>query len=143
MKISVDYVGNYEPSHGSSEAAAYDLRAVTDDNEIWIMPGESVTIKSGIAAQPPEGFAGILMIRSGISKKGLRLSTGVSLIDRDYTGDISCCLFNDSMEPQKISKGDRIAQIAYIPVASVDWIEVDELSPTERGSGGFGSTGVR
>ena len=140
MSITVDYVGNYKPYKGSKFASGYDLRASVTD-PVKINPGEYVEIKTGIQAQPPIDYVGLLFIRSGLSKRGLRLTTGVSVIDPDYTGDITCCVYNDSDETQTIYDGDRIAQIVYTKCADVIWNKVDALRETERGDGGFGSTG--
>lgn len=137
----VDYVGNYEPYHGSKQAAGYDLKAFLD-KPVQIHPGNYAEIRTGVRAQPPAGYVGLLFIRSGLSKRRLRLTTGVSVIDADYTGDIICCICNDSDETQTIYNGDRIAQIVYVKCADVIWNRVDALKETERGSGGFGSTGV-
>lgn len=139
--ITVDYVGDYKPYKGSKQAAGYDLQAMTD-KPIKINPGTYAEIKTGIHAQPLPDYVGLLFIRSGLSKRGLRLTTGVSVIDPDYTGDIICCVYNDSDDVQTIYGGDRIAQIVYVRCADVSWNRVDHLRETERSSGGFGSTGV-
>ena len=141
MAITVDYVGEYEPSKGSREACGSDLRAWIPSGEVVIRPGCFEVIRTGIKAQPPIGYAGFLMIRSGQSKRGLRLTTGVSLIDPDYTGDITCNLYNDSDYPQVVRDGERIAQIVYVRVPDVRWNRVEELKVSERGDGGFGSSG--
>ena len=136
--ITIDYTGDYEPIRGSKFAAAYDLKATAT---VEIRPGELKDISTGICAQPPLGYAGLLFIRSGMSKRGLRLSTGVSVIDPDYTGEIICCVRNDSEDVLIVREGDRIAQIMYVPFMEVHWNRVDKLKKTERGDGGFGSTG--
>ena len=140
MTITIDYVGPYEPHHGSGLAAGYDLKAVLE-KPITIRPGESRDIPTGIHAQPPAGCAGLLFIRSGTSKRDIRLSTCVSIIDPDYTGDIVCRIRNSGNKAQTVYDGDRIAQIMYVTCAEVIWNKVDALHPTERGDGGFGSTG--
>lgn len=139
--IVVDYTGDYEPKRGSRYAAGYDLSAVIKGGEVVVKPGEFVKISTGIAVQPPAGYAGFLMGRSGMSKRGLRLTTGTSMIDPDYTGEIICLIYNDSDEDQKIYDGERIAQIVYVKFAEVVWNNVKELKTTKRGGGGFGSTG--
>jgi len=139
--MTVDYTGNYEPVRGSKFASGYDLRAQTHGRKIVIRPKEYASVSTGIAAQPPLGYAGFLMGRSGISKRGLRLTTGTSLIDPDYTGEIMCLMYNDSDTDQTIYDGERIAQIVYVKFAEVTWNRVDALRETERGDGGFGSTG--
>lgn len=140
MTITVDYVGSYKPHHGSRLAAGYDLKACLN-NPVMINPGESKDIPTGIHAQPPAGYAGLLFVRSGTSKRDLMLSTCVSVIDPDYTGDIICRIRNIGDETQTIYDGDRIAQIMYVKCAEVIWNRVSGLKETERGDGGFGSTG--
>ena len=142
MSMTVDYVGDYEPHRGSKFASGYDLKASLPE-PVRIFPGCYAEVKTGIHAQPPVDYVGLLFIRSGLSRRGLRLTTGVSVIDPDYTGDITCCIYNDSGETQMIYDGDRIAQIVYLKCADVIWNKVNSLRETERGSGGFGSTGTR
>ena len=129
------------PTRGSASAAGYDLYA---DNEepVTIMPGENKSLKTGIAMEIPEGFFGAIYARSGLaSKQGLRPPNCVGVIDSDYRGNIGVGMRNDTSEPQTIQPHERVAQIVIQPCLQVDSLEVDELSETERGAGGFGSTG--
>lgn len=131
------------PTRGSSCAAGYDLYAVlTECNKVLIAPQSSYVFHTGIAMEIPPGYFGAVYARSGLAtKKGLRPSNCVGVIDSDYRGEISVCLFNDSDSWQEIHNHDRIAQIVITPYQKVHMIEVNELNDTKRGTGGFGSTG--
>ena len=130
------------PTRGSNGAAGYDLYANIEQGEIQIKPRQTVKIKTGIAMEIPEGYGGFVYARSGLaSKKGLRPANCVGVIDSDYRGEIIVALHNDSEFEQTIINGDRIAQIVVKPFLDCEFIEVDTLSDTTRGLGGFGSTG--
>ena len=138
------------PEIGSLGAAGYDLCAVLDesiDREGYVMtfiePGETKMIHTGLKVAIPMGYCGLIFARSGLaSKRGLRPANCVGVIDSDYRGEIVVALHNDSNEVQNIYNGDRIAQLVVVPHARVDFVEVDKLDCTDRGIGGFGSTGV-
>lgn len=131
------------PTKGSRDAAGFDLYAMVPDGEVAIKPGETVKISTGIAMELPKGYFGGLFSRSGIAtKKGLRPANCVGVIDSDYVGSIIVPLHNDSEEEQTVKTGERIAQLIIIPFLDVALAEVDVLGTTERGTGGFGSTGV-
>lgn len=122
-------------------SAGYDLYACTS-TPVVIAPHETVKISTGLAMQLPHGYFGAIFARSGLStKQGLRPATCVSVIDEDYTGEWIIPLHNDSNESQIINPMERIAQTVIMPYLPVEFNEVDELSETERGEGGFGSTG--
>jgi len=129
------------PTRGSADAAGYDLYA---DNEepITIEPGEIKPITTGIAMEIPKGYFGAVYARSGLAtKQGLRPPNCVGVIDSDYRGNIGVGLINDTDIPQIIQPHERVAQIVIQPCLDVEFELVDELSETERGTGGFGSTG--
>ena len=129
------------PTKGSSEAAGYDLYACID-RPIQIHPHEVAKITTGLAIQPPKGYFGAIFARSGLAtKNGLRPSNCVGVCDQDYTGEYFVALHNDTDQPQMIKPMDRIAQLVFLPYINVDFREVTELDKTERGNGGFGSTG--
>lgn len=131
------------PSYGSDEAAGADLYAATD-YDITIAPGQTVKIDTGIAIAIPRGYFGAIFARSGLAtKQGLRPANCVGVIDSDYRGPIIVAMHNDSDEDQTIPAGSRIAQLAIIPVMRTDFNIVDELNSTDRGEGGFGSTGIK
>lgn len=131
-----------KPFYASAGAAAMDLCACID-SPVEVAPGTLVSIPTGIAISLPNPeFVALVFARSGLGiKHGICLSNGVGVIDSDYRGEISVGLTNLSQTSYTIQPGDRIAQLAVMPVAQVqlDWVE--ELSETGRGTGGFGSTG--
>ena len=132
------------PTYGSPLCAGADLYALTNGETITFLPGETKIIHTGIALEIPEGYAGLIYARSGIAnKRGLAPSNKVGVVDADYRGEIMVSLHNHSTLVQEISDGERIAQMVIAPFLSVEYTEVDELSSTERGVGGFGSTGKK
>lgn len=128
------------PTKGSDKAAGYDLYAC---DGTYICPGQTKLIPTGLSIQPPEGYCAKIYARSGLaSKRGLRPANCVGICDEDYTGEYMVALHNDSNEIQTITDGERIAQLVFEPYYSVDFVTVDVLDKTERGAGGFGSTGT-
>ena len=111
--------------------------------EIRIPSGETVKIGTGLSIAIPNGYFGAVFARSGLAtKKGLRPANAVGVCDADYRGEYIVALHNDSNEDQTVGVGERIAQLVVIPFLSVDFIETENLEETERGAGGFGSTGT-
>ena len=130
------------PTQGSRYAAAFDLYACLDA-PVTIKPHETVRIGTGLAIAPPINYAAFIMARSGLAtKKGLAPANKVGLCDTDYRGEYIVPLHNHSDEPVVIEHGERIAQLFFIQWIDAMFHEVDELDDTERGEGGFGSTGV-
>lgn len=143
MKVNVKKVRTEArlPYRGSAFAAGYDLHACVGE-PIVIEPGESFKFATGLAFELPNGYFGGVFARSGLStNRGLRPANCVAVVDSDYRGEVFVPLRNDSTEPQTIYPDERIAQLVILPFLAVDFNEVDELSETERGKGGFGSTG--
>ena len=145
--IPMDYMRLREdalkPTRGSEEAAGYDLYGPQNENGIGIPAHETKLIDTGIAIELPKGTFGAIFARSGLAtKQGLRPANCVGVIDSDYRGEIKVALHNDSNEHRVVSGGERIAQLVVIPYLNVELFEADELSDTERGEGGFGSTGA-
>lgn len=131
------------PSYGSGLAAGADLYACMDQ-KITIGPGETYLVKTGIAMELPEGYAGLIYARSGLAtKKGLAPANKVGVVDPDYRGEIMVGLYNHSGYPAVVEPGERIAQMVITPYLTAEFMESEELEDTERGSGGFGSTGSR
>ena len=129
------------PTRGSKEAAGFDLYACIDE-PVTIQPHETVKINTGLAIEPPKGYFGAIFARSGLAiKSGLRPANCVGVCDEDYTGEYIVALHNDTDHDQIINSNDRIAQLVFLPYINVDFCEVEELRNTERGCGGFGSTG--
>ena len=129
------------PTYGSAEAAGADLYACLDA-PVMIAPGETVFVPTGIAMEVPKGCAGLVFARSSLgAKRGLAPANKVGVIDSDYRGEFFVALHNHGKLTQEIAHGERIAQLLIVPVFTPGFVEVDELSDTQRGSGGFGSTG--
>lgn len=131
------------PTYGSEYAAGADLYACTD-GPVTIKPQATAFIGTGIAMEIPMGYAGLIYARSGLScKQGLAPANKVGVVDADYRGEITVALYNHSKDEKTVEPGDRIAQMVVAPFLHVDFNEVDELSDTVRGVGGFGSTGTK
>ena len=141
VKIKVLNEDAIIPTRGSEKAAGYDLYSTTSET---IMPHETVKIGTGLAIQPPKGYFGAIFARSGIAtKQGLRPSNCVGVCDADYRGEYIVALHNDTSIPQIIKPQERIAQMVLLPYISMEFNEVEMLSETVRGNGGFGSSGTR
>ena len=129
------------PTYGSQFSAGADLYACIDE-KLTIEAGQTVLVHTGIAMEIPTGYVGLVFARSGLaSKKGLAPANKVGVIDSDYRGEIMVALHNHGSESREIESGERIAQIALVPYLTADFNVVGELSDTDRGTGGFGSTG--
>ncbi len=131
------------PTYGSPYAAGADLYALTD-GEVTVQPGETKLVRTGLAMEIPEGYAGLIYARSGLaSKRGLAPANKVGVVDADYRGEVMVALHNHSLQPQTIDNGERIAQLVVAPFLKAEFDEAEELSDTARGTGGFGSTGKK
>ena len=140
IKIKKLYEDSHIPTRGSEYAAGYDLYA---HEGATIKPHETAKIGTGVAIQPPKDTFGAVFARSGLAaKQGLRPANCVGVCDYDYTGEYIVALHNDSNEERVVEAGERIGQVVFIPYVKVSFVEVDELEETERGAGGFGSTGA-
>ena len=129
------------PTYGSAGAAGSDLYACLSE-QVTVEPGEIAWIPTGIALEVPQGYAGLIYARSSLGvKRGLAPANKVGVIDSDYRGEIQVVLLNHGKAQQTIQHGDRIAQFVLTPVITPEFEVVDELSDTNRGAGGFGSTG--
>ena len=129
------------PTYGSAEAAGADLYAWLEE-PVSIEPGKTAFIPTGIALEVPKGCAGLVYARSGLGvKRGLAPANKVGVIDSDYRGQIHVVLLNHGKTEQTIQHGERIAQFLITPVLTPAYEEAEELSDTDRGAGGFGSTG--
>ena len=131
------------PSYGTEFSAGADLYSCIDD-DIIINPGSAEMISTGISVELPEGTVGLIYARSGMAvKRGLAPSNKVGVIDSDYRGEIKVSLYNQGNEIQIIKNGERIAQMIVTPYYFAEYCESSELTDTVRGSGGFGSTGIK
>lgn len=129
------------PEYGTEFSAGADLYAVLED-VVEIYPGETKFIPTGLAMEMPNGLAGFIYARSGLScKKGLAPANKVGVVDSDYRGEVMVALHNHSDEKRTIENGDKIAQMIFAPYFAADFEFVEELCDSVRGEGGFGSTG--
>ena len=131
------------PSHGSALSAGYDLYACLE-KPVIIQPHETVLIGTGLAVALPEGWFAAIFARSGLAmKQGLRPANCVGVCDADYRGEYMVPIHNDSEEPRTLEPGERMAQMILLPCQTLTFREVEELDQTDRGAGGFGSTGEK
>ena len=132
-----------EPTRSSEYSAGFDLYADIEE-DIVIRPHETIKVGTGLAFELPENTFGAIFARSGIAtKQGLRPSNCVGVCDADYRGEYIVALHNDTSIPQIIKPQERIAQMVLLPYISMEFNEVEMLSETVRGNGGFGSSGTR
>lgn len=143
MKIAVKKLreGAVLPTFGSREAAGADLYACLDA-PVTVEPGQTAFVPTGLAMELPLGYVGLIYARSGLAcKRGLAPANKVGVIDSDYRGEFIVALHNHGTEAQTIASGERIAQLVVTPILMPEYVEADSLSDTQRGEGGFGSTG--
>jgi dUTP pyrophosphatase len=137
LKVKCLVPGFPVPAYQTPGAAGLDLHAA---ETLWIAPGERRTVRTGIAVEIPDGYEGQLRPRSGLaSRDGIVAILGT--IDSDYRGEVGAILENRSSVSYRVEWGSRIAQLVIAPVARCEVVEVEALTETERGAGGFGSTG--
>ena len=142
MKIRIKSDSGRLPSYESREAAGMDIKAYLKEDMI-LQPGERSLVPTGLYIEVPSGYEAQIRARSGLAvKKGIGLVNGIGTIDADYRGEIKVALINWGQEPFVIHDGDRIAQMVIAAYTKAELVEVEELSETERGAGGFGHTGV-
>ncbi len=144
IKVKLLREGAHVPTLGTDGAAACDLYALLDE-PLVLQPGQRYPIPTGIAIQLPNNeCVAIACARSGLAlKQGLALCNGIGVIDSDYRGEIFFAMVNNDSEPKVIENGERIGQLMILPVIRAEYEVADELDETERGSGGFGSTGIK
>ena len=144
LKILDARMAEYLPRYATPGSAGLDLRALLDE-PVTIAPGETRLVRTGLAihiANP--GFAALILPRSGLGhKKGIVLGNLVGLIDSDYQGELMISTWNRGSEPFTLEPFDRLAQLVVVPVVQPEFRVVDEFDASERGEGGFGSTGTR
>lgn len=129
------------PRRETIGAAGADLRTVIT-SPVTILPGETSMLPTGLSFEIPEGYVGLVFARSSLgSKRGLAPANKVGVIDSDYRGEVKVALHNHSTAPQTVEPGERVAQFVIVPFLPADYEEAQELSDTDRGAGGFGSTG--
>lgn len=129
------------PTYGTAYSAGADL-CVCLEQPVVIQPGRTEFLPTGLSIAVPNGYAGLIFARSGLStKRGVAPANKVGVIDADYRGPVMVALHNHGDIPQTVEPGDRIAQLVVVPVLAPEMELVEELDATERGTGGFGSTG--
>lgn len=142
MKIEIVNKSNFEiPKYATEGSAGLDLQAFIEA-PIELKPLDRVLVSTGLYLSIPVGYEGQIRGRSGLAlKHGISLANGIGTIDSDYRGEIKVILINLSKENYKINNGDRIAQLVFNKYQKSEWVEVDELTETKRGKGGFGHSG--
>ena len=141
VRVKILKEGAKLPTYGSAQAAGADLYACLE-KAVTIAPGETVFVPTGIALEVPLGCAGLIYARSGMAcKRGLAPANKVGVVDSDYRGEIMVALHNHGEHPQTVGNGERIAQMVITPVLTPAYEVVSDLDNTDRGAGGFGSTG--
>ena len=147
MNVKIKLTRGMEaPAYATEGSAAVDLRAALEEGEvITLQPGERARIPTGIAISPERSdVVAVIAGRSGHGlKNGVTMANSIGVIDSDYRGEISVVLINHGQEPFEVRRGDRIAQMMFMPVLAAAFLPVDELDETERGAGGFGHTGTK
>lgn len=144
MKVNIKKIRKNAtiPTRGSKYSAGYDLYSCLSE-PVRIEAGKTAKIPTGLAMEIPPGYAGFIFARSGLStKKGLAPANKVGVCDSDYRGEYIVALHNHGDEEVVVNHGERIAQLVVAPFLAVDFVEVETLSETVRGDGGFGSTGT-
>lgn len=143
VKVKIKMLGKIQPptySHGPEEDAGLDLRAAHD---LILIPGQVAAVPCGFQIEIPSGYQGEIRTRSGLALKGIVVNNSPGTVDPGYRGEVRAIILNQTTEAFKIEEGDRIAQMLIVPYVGIEWEEVDELEVTERGSSGFGSTGMK
>ena len=142
IQVRVVHAGTGElPAYETLDSAGMDLRAHLQES-LELLAGERALIPTGLKIEIPRGFEGQVRPRSGLAlKRGLTVLNAPGTIDADYRGDVGVILVNLSNEMQTVDPGERVAQLVLDPVTRCEWQSVDELGDTQRGEGGFGSTG--
>jgi dUTP pyrophosphatase len=136
------YDSDLMPSYGSLYSSGADLRADISE-AVELPPGERITVPTGVYLQIPEGYEGQVRPRSGLADKfGITVLNSPGTIDSDYRGEIRIILYNSSKEPYTVEPKTRIAQLVFSQVVQAEFIITNELEESNRGEGGFGSTGI-
>lgn len=131
------------PAYATAQSAGLDLMAAVDA-DMTLAPGERALVPTGLAIALPPGYEAQVRPRSGLAlKNGVTVLNSPGTVDADYRGEVGVILANLGAEPFTVSRGMRIAQMVVAPVTQLAWNEVDDLSDSERGAGGFGSTGTK
>lgn len=144
IDVKIKYLSDKatEPRYATDGSLGMDLSAALSE-PVVIKPGERVAVPTGIAIQIPDGWGAFVFPRSGLSlKSGITMCNCVGVIDTDYTGELKAAVINVSDKEFTVNSGDRIAQLVFLPVEKARLVRAEELDDTDRGDGGFGSTGI-
>lgn len=140
IRPNVKFTGEYTPEYATRGSSGVDIRSSVD---ITIPPSMRALVPTGLSLEIPEGLEGQVRSRSGLANKhGVVVLNSPGTIDSDYRGEVKVLLVNHGHEEYSVKKGDRIAQLVFVPIIQANLVRVDSLSSTERGAGGFGSTGT-
>lgn len=143
MEVQVKYIDSYLPELEKKDGdCGYDLRCVLQD-PVSLDPNETLVVPTGVSIAMPDGVGGFIFPRSGLGCKGLVLRNLTGVIDSSYRGEIKVCLWNTSSSRMTIEPYDRIAQLVFMPYLTPTLVTVDRLPDSDRGDGGFGSTGTK
>ena len=126
------------PKYATIGSAGMDLQA---NESIDLVPFKPTIVKTGLYISVPDGYEAQIRCRSSVARLGIMVANGIGTIDSDYRGEVGVILVNITENPFPITKGDRIAQLVIAPIVRAEWQEVEALDATDRGIGGFGSTG--
>ena len=141
IKVKKLRAGAHLPTYGTEFSAGADLYACLE-SDVTIAPGKTVFVPTGLAMEVPKGYAGLIYARSSMgTKRGLAPANKVGVVDSDYRGEVMVALHNHGQQSQVVTHGERIAQLLVTPVLAPAFEECDDLTDTQRGTGGFGSTG--
>lgn len=140
LRVMMDPNAGYVPEYAHSGDAGLDLRSVED---VTLGPGESRLVRTGLHVEIPDGCVGLQFPRSGLGSKGITMRNAVGVIDSGYRGEVRCALWNTTDEPFHVSEGDRVCQLVVMPYVRCHVVDADSLSDSDRGTDGYGSTGVR
>lgn len=140
LKIHMTEDAGYTPAYSHEGDAGLDLRAVED---YTIKAGESAMVRTGLRAEIPHGCVGLEFPRSGLGSAGITLRNAVGVVDSGYRGEVMAAIWNTTNEDIKITKGDRVCQMVITPYCPCRIEEAEELSDSDRGTNGHGSTGLR
>lgn len=139
LRLEFTNAGAYDIGYATEGSAGIDLPA---SEKLYIAQGRTRMVSTKIKVHIPDGYAGVIMSRSGLGvKHGVSVAQGVGLIDSDYRGELMVPLFNRSANGYTVMPGDRVAQLVIMPVVQPELLQVNSLEITNRGQGGFGSTG--
>ena len=143
MEIRIVSKGGALPAYATEGSSGADLRACIEE-PVTLMPGERRLVPTGLFVEIPQGVEAQIRARSGLAiKHGIGLVNGVGTVDSDYRGEWNIPLINWGQEPYTIHNGDRIAQVIFSRYEKADFVSVSQISETERGTGGFGHTGIK